>query len=146
MPYAVIADINANLKDITFSGSTDPTQTEVETWITDYSNLIDAKISNRYTVPVTGNADAEALLKRICVWFVLSEIKQVLSLGGGDKQTSQYQIANGLYERAMKLLDEIRDGLTNLPGTSSASGGPASSSYNQRNAVDAVFQKDVKQW
>src|SRR4051812_2701295 len=70
--YCTITDVNNLVPQSPFTATTTPTQTQVETYITQVSSRTDATLSNiGYVTPVTTGTAALALLREAVAWGAL---------------------------------------------------------------------------
>ncbi len=75
MAYATIAQLQSHIQELTFSGSSKPTTTEVNNWLDEVSDEMDVKMrAAGVTVPVTTPANAMHYLERIVIAGVLARV------------------------------------------------------------------------
>jgi len=80
MGYCTLADVKSLLKGFSITDDTKITETEVETYIEDFTQLIDSKVVRKYTVPVT-DTEALVIVKIICKKLTASHVLQITYLG-----------------------------------------------------------------
>lgn len=146
MAYCTNTDISSEFKDITFSATTAVTDTEVDDFIDQMSSLIDSFISNRYETPVTGPISL-LILKFICILLVKSRILSILSVKTPQDKTKQDPDGPTLWDRALKMLEQLKKGQLILPdadGPGSFEGGMSSFLMNED--IDYTFTMEDKNW
>lgn len=118
MAYLTAAQLDAAISDLgqaqltAESGSTIDSTILTEV-ITQASSRIDMYLAARYTVPVTGDSTALAILVTIAVPIATYLLyKRRLIAGKNDEITEDYK-------RALSELEMLRDGKLSLPGAGS---------------------------
>lgn len=144
MAYSVVADVQAEFKGITFSGSTAVTTTTIESWITQADAYINSRVGMVYETPVS-SGDGLELLKEISIKLVAHRIKKVLEVKTGGTEADQGEVANDRKD-AMAMLQAIVDKKLVLAGASVISGELGIQSYANKNNEEYVFKKGVEQW
>jgi|GEM_PF-5295844 len=150
MSYATVNDIESEFKNITF-GSTPNTLTsdEVTEFISQEEAIIDAAISNRYTVPLTGT-EALKIAKSISIAFVAYRVAKVLNLKKDvripENFTPQTLNSGTSLKRAKTLLSDIQSGKVVLNDAVARSAGQGVQSYNATNNICPVWERDTAQW
>lgn len=146
MAYSTNSDISAEFKGVTFGTSTNPTATQVDTFIADADAEIDARVGMKYTTPIVATASIP-IVRRISVLLVTGRIKRILevkdvnpSLGKQDVQPPD------LEKRARDLLKEIVMGTLPLPGATLAVAGDGVASSNVAAGREHFFTMDEDQW
>lgn len=148
MTYAVAADIQGELKGITFTTTTSVTLATVTEMIAQESAVIDQYLSTQYVTPVT---DTEAIktLKKICIDFVALRVEKVLKHSNDSNDKGFVQEASTVmsYKESLKLLKMFSDGTISLAGAERITGkGSIMSISPDQNSTERVFKKDEKQW
>ncbi len=146
MAYCSDTDVASEFKDITFSSGTAVTDTEVDGFIDEMSALIDTYLSNRYEVPVITGTTSLLLLKFICILLVKSRILSILSVKTPQDKTKQDPDGPTLWDRMIKLLEQIRKGTLPLPDATvlPTAGGMYSFLMNQD--VEYTFRMEDENW
>lgn len=126
--YAVIADVQAELKGMVFSANTTPTDTDVTRMITEAQAEIDARIGARYSVPIDvgGAAAASApLLRLILIGLLAPRIKNITALQTKASDVNQAKGSADPSAWARKMLEDIQKGDVSLSGATliSSTGG-----------------------
>ncbi len=146
MSYAEVSDIQSEFKSINFSESDASVgTTEVEDFISQSDAEIDARISVKYSVPVTAGASALLLLKQISTWLVASRIKYILEVKNVRAEIDQ-DVKTDMASLARKMLDQIAAGDIPLIGATLASSDSGVKSYVSSNNIERVFYKDEDNW
>lgn len=150
MAYAVVADVQAEFKDIDFSSTTSVKDTEVTQFLAEAAAEIDSIIGVRYVVPVVSDAAALLNLKTISIWLVKDRLKDILHIKQLDDRLDQ-DVAppTSLRQNALAWLNRIAKGiayfnapLVEVAGTT----GGAMDSYNKDLTVERSFEKDRDDW
>lgn len=121
MAYAEVSDIEARFKGVTFSTTTVVTDAQVDVWLDDYTNMINARIRNRYVVPIVDtNAEAFSVVKRICDYFTSADVDDVLR---DSQPLPKDKIPPANRARAWRKMAEddllkLEQGVVNLEGVS----------------------------
>ena len=150
--YCDTDDVNAEVKGLTLSASTIPTTDQVTEFIDQESARIDASVSARYAIPITGT-DSLLFLKRICIALVTWRVSDIIST------RKQQMLPNGMisqdlagataYKQAVKDLEALRKGDIKLPDEdvlNSSAGNAFFASGNSEESYDTKFDVDEKQW
>lgn len=145
MAYSTATDIQSEFKGTTFSATSAITSTEVAEFITQTDAMIDAKISNRYTTPVT-STEALKVLKTISIGFVSKRVANILKVKTGEVSKDQDPKYDDLYSLAKKMLEDIRKGDLVLSGAALSSSKAGVSSFNVDNDVEHTMKKGIDQW
>jgi len=141
MAYCLIADVQAYFKNTTFTSGSSVTDTEINTWIDQYSEYIDSRIGDVYVTPITGTK-ALKIVKIICAKFVAGEADEVLREGKAiiDPKAKE---SRDLKKEAEDMLNMIRDEdivLSDAVVQSSSN----LTSYNKKNNIEPVFEKEME--
>ena len=149
MAYSIYTDVQSEFKGLTLSATSKVTITEVTEYISQEDAKIDAKLSIRYSTPITGT-EALKLVKKISIDFTAYRISKILNLKTDvplpDGRIIQVLNNSGSYKESMKFLDELASGKVPLPDATLNSPGPVVSSYNATNSIEPIFKRDTKQW
>lgn len=146
--YCLLKDIEDRFKANTFTTETLVTKKQVNSFITDNSAYIDARIRNRYVTPILeSNAEAFAIVKKICILLTTSEVEDILRQGqvfNEDKKAPARDRAAKLGKQAEDLLKELEKGSTVLPNVNRVSKRFVNS--NVDNNKCPVFETGKTQW
>lgn len=115
MAYATAAQVQNEFKSIDFASSGLVTTAKVEQWIEETEAEINARISGKYTVPVTATT-AVLLLRRICIGMVKCRIDEILAVKAPIDPNKQAAFTPTCEARFEKLMDKIASGKIPLPG------------------------------
>lgn len=146
MAYADQDDIEGEMQGVTF-----PLAPVTVAVLTDYldqeSAIIDNFIGNHYTTPVTADAYALNVLKKICIDLVVYRVIKVLGRNTTDAEGRDVSPEYTSYKNSMKLLMRIGDGDANLQGAERLST-KSNRMYISpvESTTDRVFLKDTQQW
>lgn len=138
--YCTVSDIEARLKGMTFSTSTVITTAQCGDFITTNSAVIDGRLNAVYEIPITGTSSL-AIVKKICIYMTLAEVKDILNDGIGkeDEEEKDYlAIANS-------MLDKLEAGELELTDATAKTSNDFYN-YNVENSKEAVVEKDETQW
>jgi len=149
MAYATTANIASEFKNITFDATSAVTDTEVSSFIEQEEAVIDATISNRYEVPVTGT-EALKIMKSISIAFVAYRVAKILNLKKDvpipEKFNPQVLNEGSAFMKAKKTLSKIQSGGIVLNDAVARSLGQGIKSYNSENDILPLWERDTKQW
>lgn len=150
--YCLKADIEAEIKDLTLSASSIPTEAQVTAFIDQESARIDSYLINRYEIPITGTQSL-LILKRICIALVSWRVSDIIStrklqsLPNG--MISQDVSGATAYKQAIKDLEAIMRGDMSLVDSlvkNSNAGSSLFASGNLETDYQANFKINEKQW
>jgi phage gp36-like protein len=111
MSYTTVAKVRTSLGDLSASAIS---ATVIQDGIDDADGLIDAYIGAKYTTPLTTVAPMIKRISRdIATYHVFND-----QIAGGSAPEA-ITVVEARYDRAMKLLKEIRDGKLQVPLASS---------------------------
>ncbi len=149
MAYSLYTDVQSEFKTLPLSASSTVTINEVTEFISQEDAKIDAKLSVRYTTPITGT-EALKLVKKISIDFTAYRIAKILDLKTDvplpDSRVIQVLTNGGAYKESKNFLDDLASGKVPLPDATLNSPGPVVSSYNATNSIEPIFKRDTKQW
>jgi hypothetical protein len=149
MAYATSSDIASEFKGIEFTTTSTVKAAEVTAFIEEEESVINATISNRYEVPVTGT-EAKKFLKNISVAYVAFRVAKILNLKKDvpipEKFVPQVLNEGAKYKEAKQLLYAVRDGKIILGDATALSTGQGVKSYNSENSILPQWERDTKQW
>lgn len=147
MAYTTVAEIQADFKSMTFSPTSNVTDSAVTEFIVEADSLINSYVGTVYVVPVT-TGDGLNLLKLLSRSLVSARIKRIMEVKQ-DKNPDPSQNVLGVLlspTAVMKILTDIKSQTAALAGAVllAASGGFFSA--NVSNDVCPRMKKDEKQW
>lgn len=147
MAYSVVADVQAEFKNLTFSSSTYPTDTSVTAFIAQADAFIDSKLGMKYVVPITA-AQALLIVKTISVWLVAARVKEIIRVKLGATAVEQETREGDLRQMALDMLKEyIGPEFTSiLPGADLASASDGVRSYVVDNSISNQVDTQKAQW
>lgn len=152
MTYATIDDIEAELKGINFTTTSQVTSTAVNNFLLQTDALINSYIYERYELPITGVESLE-ILKKIEIDFVVWRVSKILDLtksepipAGGVPQ----EITEGsAYRESMALLASIKANKNDLPDATEINPtSPLASFHSDPNNLNITpfFDMESQQW
>lgn len=144
MAYSTNADVASLFKGLTFSSDTNPTDTEVDSFITEADQLIDAKVGTRYSTPVTGT-NSLIVLKTISKYLVAADVQQILKVKSGGEKANQ-ESHRDFRKVAMGLLKDIQEGCLLLSDATARSTGQGVKSFNVDCDIQHTFKRNTDQW
>ncbi len=144
--YAAYTDIQSEFKSLTFTSSTNPSQSVVEGFISQASAKINSIVQKAYNTPVssTVSPNSSLLLKEICIKLVKYRIEKVLRLQTGTK-LEQEEPAN-LRKEAIDDLNELVDDKLLADAVLKTTGGSGVEDYNYNNSIEQSFDVTKEQW
>ena len=144
----VIANIEAYFQGLTFTSSTSVTDTEVNNWIVQATNIIYGAISDRYVSPITDPEDLKQL-EALCDMYVLTNVKKTI----GTNQANRISIGTvipGIHDflEFHSILQKYQLGELLLSNSQNigTKNKLKSNSFNAENNIETVTIKDVDQW
>jgi len=149
MGYCAKKDIEADFKGIEFTDSTAVKPSELNEWITQESNYIDARVGLRYVVPIDKETYPEAfsILKRIATFRVSERVRNVIEVKGNVTQKeSEEKYKKNEVRAPNDELDMIAKGLLLLKGVPLLSKDSGVSSFNVDTCQENVFDVSKQQW
>lgn len=152
MTYATTADIENELKNISFSISSDVKISAISGFLNQADAVIDMYIGKRYTTPATASG-ALLVLKKIAIDIVVYRVAKILDLKKSipipDSKIIQ-DITNGdAYKESMRMLTAIRDDKMDLPSETEISATSGLASFHTESGNSAIvpeFKKGTDQW
>lgn len=149
MAYAVFGDIESEFKNTTFDADSALTDTEVTAFIEQEEAVINAVISNRYEIPITGT-EAVQVMKSISIAYVAYRVAKILNLKKDlpipKEMISQTLNEGSVFFKAKKQLEAIQSGKIVLNDAVALSAGQGVKSYNSENSIGSLWKRDTKQW
>lgn len=146
MAYTTLAAVQDEFKSLVFSASSTPTTTQVTEFIVQEEATLDARISKRYTVPVTAGTGALSIMKRLATLLVKARILDRNEVKTGNQDTDQGAPGDRLRKQVDDMLGGILDGSVNFAGATLAEVGGGVVDYNSRNDVTPTFERNTTQW
>lgn len=152
MAYCSYTDVQAEFKAVTFTlaAATPPslvTQEQVTQFIVEADSLINSYVGSRYTVPVTGTQSL-SLMSLFSRTLVASRVRGILANKQQTNTDANQQVkSDGLSTKdVMKMLQEIRDGITPLTDAVLLNSTASFFSNNYDIGTQPRFNKNRKQW
>jgi phage gp36-like protein len=151
MAYAAISDIEAEFREITFDDASGDalTEAEITEFISQEEAVINAMISNRYEIPVTGT-EAVKVMKSISIAFVAYRVAKILNLKKEvpipEKFVPQQLNEGAAFVKAKAQLKAIQSGKIILKDAVALSLGQGVNSYNYENSISPLWERDTPQW
>lgn len=146
MAYATASNVQDEFKSVDFTASGAAISTaKVTEWIAQAESYINAKISSRYTVPVT-SSDATPLLKMISIAIVKCRIETILAVKAPVDPNRQATDTPDCYKRWDEMLDKIASGKLPLPNADASTGGGGFDSYTYQNDIETDFDTTTENW
>ena len=149
MAYSEVSDIESEFKNITFDSNSAIEESEVNLFIAQEDAVIDATISNRYEVPITGS-NAIVVMRKISIAYVAYRVAKILNLKK-DIPIPKEMISQSINEAstfrvAKKNLEDIQSGKIVLNDAVARSSEQGVKSYNASNSIGPLWERDTKQW
>ena len=156
MAYCTAAQVAEEFSGVSFNASSNPTSTTVDRWIAEADAIINSKVSQRYTAPIT-HADDLVIIRTISIMMVAARVRRRLNRTGPEGEPAKVKVTD-TYDQAMKMLDQIAKGIMLLPNSTLANSDVGvksfSASYASQCAADDAaddidaheFRKGRDQW
>lgn len=141
--YASATVIASEFKGTTFGATGAVTDTELDLWSDEFSRLIDAIISKNYQTPITGVSSLK-IMSLIVKSLVAARVYRIINATSGIGE-SELNKATALEKMAWDWINKLMKGDAILPDALSLSN-QSPASYQQENAIDPVWEKEVDQW
>lgn len=154
MSYAIATDIESEFKNLNFSDlNAALTSAEVTELIEQEEAVINATISNRYEIPVTG-VEALKVMKDISIAYVTYRVATILNLKKDvstllsikNKFIPQELNESSKFVLAKKRLADIQSGKIVLNDAVARSTEQGIKSYNSINSIGPLWERDTRQW
>ena len=153
MPYCEPCDIEAEIKDLNLSKENAiVNEAQVIEFICQEDARIDACLSTRYDVPVTGKLSLK-FLKRISIALVAWRVSDIISTRKAsilpNGAITQDLSGAAAYKTALKDLNYLKYGDISLPDQKTKSSGVGDSFFdsgNLENCREPCFRMDEDQW
>lgn len=145
MAYCTNSDVSSEFKDITFSGTTVITNTEVDGFIAQADAFIDSYLSTKYEVPITGSISL-LVLKTISITLVKARLLSIMSVKTPQDKTKQDPDGPTLRDFAMKMLKDIKSGIIPLVDAIAVSTDDGLSSFLMNETVSYDFETEKDSW
>lgn len=144
--YCTVAQVQADLKNVTFSTATFPALATVSDWITSESAYIDGIIGLRYTVPVTvGYTNARLILKNIAVYRVIERYRKVAEVKTGSPEVDSEEKGKFTYTPNHDL-QKIAKGLLILEDVPTKDSKLGIASFTVDEDIEHEFDVGEQQW
>lgn len=145
MAYCTNAEVAAEFKNLTFSGSSTPTSTTVDNWIAQADAEIDSRVGLKYVVPLTGS-NALIIAKQLSTAIVAERVRRTLKIKTSEEATRQDGRAGDTAKEARDMMTQIVEGKLKLSDATLASSQDGVASFNVSNGEEHTFEKSVDQW
>ena len=150
MAYATNSDIKSEFKNISFDLADDAvTDTEVDEFIEQEEAIINATVSNRYEIPLTGT-EALKVMKSISIAYVAYRVAKIINLKKDipipKEMIPQVLNEGSAFRKAKKHLENIQSGKIVLKDAVALSSEQGVKSYNAINSIGPLWERDTAQW
>lgn len=146
MAYCLAADVQEDFPGTTFTTTSKVTLASLGNHITDADALINSYLAGRYEVPIVAVA-ALPVLKLISRSLVSDKVKGLLEIKQATNQGANQNVRSGLGTReVMKLLEDLRDGRSQLTDATLALAGGGISSFNVGEVRETKFKTNEDAW
>jgi len=145
MAYCTNAQVAAEFKNLSFSSSTYPTDTNVDRFIAEADAEIDSRVGLKYQVPLTGSV-ALLVARQLSIDIVAERVRRVIKVQSGQDQKRQDGREGDTAKEARERTDLIVQGKMVLSDATLASSHDGVKSYNSDNGVEPVFDAETESW
>ncbi len=147
MSYTTTAEVQTEFKSTTFTGTSNPSTTAVDGFVTEADALINSYVGTVYVVPVT-TGDALNLLKLLSRSLVVARIKKMMEVKQASATDANQNVVSVLLSttQVMKILTDIQTRALALAGAVKLNSGGGFYSNNVATGVCAKVHKDRRQW
>lgn len=148
MSYATVADIANEFRNITFSATSDITDTRVQSFLDEADAEINLCLNNKYITPITGT-ESLLVLKRIEIAIVAARIASIIELKQAVNQPSNIKQSFNKREYvklARMHLQDLKDEKLTLTDAELRSGEYGMSSSLVDDCIVGTWKKGVDQW
>lgn len=144
--YCTVAEVQADLKNVTFATDTFPTLATVSAWITSESAYIDGIIGLRYTVPITSTyTNARLIIKQIAVYRVIERYRKVAEIKTGTVEIDSEEKGKFTYTPNHDL-QKIAKGLLILEDAPTKDSKLGIGSFAVDEDIEHEFDMGKQQW
>ena len=146
MSYCVLADVQSEFKDITFTSTTFVKDSDVNAFIAEADQLINSIIGKRYETPVVG-VEALVLLRMYSRLLVAERVRKILEVKQTTNAQTNSQVRGMLTSKdILEALYKIQKGDADLPGVDPISSEQGFTSEITSLSPDRKFHKDAVEW
>ena len=147
MAYATTAQVSEELRGVSLSATTDPTDTVVTRWISEAEAEINAIVGKRYQVPIdSGDSPKDYLfMQNLCIMIVAARLRRYLGIKSPFNEVNQH-IQTDTDDKARKILAKIASGDYKLQDATIVSDSVGVSSFNVSSSQEFIYKKGVDQW
>jgi len=146
MAYCVDTDIQQDFPGTTFTETSKVKLCDLSDFIVDADALINSYLAGRYVVPVVSSG-ALPVLKLYSRSLVSDKVKGLLEIKQQTNATANQNVRTGLGTRdIIKLLEDLRDGKSQLVGAALVVANGGISSFNVTNNRETKFKTNEDQW
>jgi hypothetical protein len=145
--YATTAEVKAEFKSLdTSSSGAVITDTKIDTFRADAYALINARIGNKYSTPVSSSAACFGILRMLEIWLVKARIQRIIPVKTGSDAAKQGDSESDLEKKAESVLEQIVSGKMKMEGADLASSSDGVASFNVSEGTEHTVKKDEDQW
>lgn len=146
--YCTTAEVKSEFKSLdTASSGAAITDLKIDGFRDQAYAYINARIGNKYVVPVSATAGCFAILTQIETWLVKDRVQKIIPVRTGTEGVKQNTPASpDLQKKAEELLDQIAAGKLKMDGATLASSADGVSSFNVSEGKRHKIKKDRDQW
>ena len=150
MAYATVQDIQSEFKSVAFSATTSVTSAEINSFIGQADQEINAHISVKYALPII-DVDGLKFLKAIAISIVADRVAGILKVKTANQKVDQNSKTGHSSVWGRKMLKQLQKGELFLVDATGASLPKATThdgfeSYNVENGIEHTFKKGEDQW
>ena len=146
--YALPADVANEFRSITFDGTSDITDTRVQSFLDEAEAEINTSLAVVYITPITGTISL-LVVKRIEIAIVAARVAAIIDLKRSpsqDKNIKQEFNKAGFARVARKSLEDLKNRITTLTDAELLNSDFGMSSETVDLQVEPVFDKCKQQW
>lgn len=150
-PLTTVAKIESHFRGQKFNSTSSITDTEVESFIDEGTNIIYGALRERYEIPTTGISNTEDLkqLDSLCQKYVIPIIKVALGANrSSNKSDGKIALLEADHREFREFLKMYKEGdlLLNYTSNQNSEFLIQSNSYNQENNISTVGKMGKDQW
>ena len=149
MSYTDVDLVKSEFRSLEVTANSAVSESDVETFIAQSENYINAKIGHRYQLPITkvSNPVGHSILSLIATYMVVCRIKRVLEVKNVVREADQIVKNVDYCKEAKDMLDEVVNGKLTLPDSPVAADSTGGvDSFNVQNDTPYDFKTSGKQW
>lgn len=148
MGYVTVAEVASEFRSVTFSATTVPPESKVQSIIDQATAHVNGVVRMRYAVPLPDSAtEALEILKTACLQIAVARVKPLLTIKAqASAKGDQSPGDPDTLKLAEATLKKIQDGEIKLEGAIALSSGGGVASGNQKAGYKPKFKRDGDQW